>query len=99
MFFVLFCFVYFLLFLIHLCSKIASQLLFCCGGFTLTNIFSGSQKIHFPCVCFYKRNGNCALQSASRITDEKAAKSTKLLSCLSVLSLCIFDKIFLFFLA
>lgn len=45
--------------------------------FTLTNIFPGSQEIHFPYVCFDKWNENCALQSASKISDEKAAGSTE----------------------
>lgn len=46
--------------------------------FTPKNIFSNSQEVHFPCVCFDKWNGNCALQSASKISDEKAARSKKL---------------------
>lgn len=61
------------------------SIIFC---FTLTNIFSGSQEIYFRCICFDKWIGNCALQSDSRISDEKTARSTMLLSRFSVLSLC-----------
>lgn len=74
-----------------------ASIIFC---FALTNFFSGSQEIHFPCVCFDKWNGNCALQSASRISDEKAARGTQRLSGFSVLSLCTsLTRSFFFFLA
>jgi hypothetical protein len=64
---------------------------------TLANIFSGSQKTCFLWTCFDKWNGNCVLQSASKISDEKTARSKKLLSCFSVLSLCTSLTRFLFF--
>lgn len=57
----------------HLCSDTSSQLFF-----TLTNIFSGSQEIHFSFICFDKWNGNCTLQSASKLSQEKAARNTEL---------------------
>lgn len=66
--------VFFLIFFLsHLCSDISSQLFF-----TLTNIFSGSQEIHFSCICFDKWNGNCTLQSASKLSHEKAARNMEL---------------------
>lgn len=56
--------------------------------FTLTNILSGRQVIHLPCICFDEWNGNCALQSVSRNSEGQAAWSPGLLSCVRVLGLC-----------
>ena len=67
----------------HLCSDISSQLFF-----TLTNIFSGRQEIHFSSIWFDKWNGNCS-QLLSFFTEKRpgARRSPPCFGVLTVTSL------------